>query len=82
VEASETGAQLVKINYGRINYTVTIIVSLFSSIIPLLAIIAMYYVKGTPRRLAVAAGFTIGFAFAVVILTRTKKSEIFAAVVG
>jgi hypothetical protein len=82
VEASEIGAQLVEVNRGRINYAGTIIVSLFSSIIPLLAIIALYYVKGTPRRLGVAAGFTIGFAIALVIFTRAKKSEIFAAVVG
>jgi hypothetical protein len=78
----ETGSNIVIINRGCINFTGTIIAALFSFAIPLLAIITLYYVKGTPERLGVAAGFTLLFAIALVTFTTAKKSEIFAAVAG
>lgn len=56
-----------------------ILVSVISSALPVLAIVALYFVRDTGTRIGAMAGFTILFALALAIFTNARRLEIFAS---
>lgn len=56
-----------------------ILVSVLSSALPVLAIVALYFIRDTGRRIGAMAGFTILFALALAIFTNARRLEIFAS---
>ena len=56
-----------------------ILVTLLSSMIPVAATLALYFVRGMPARLALVAVFMILFCTSLAIFTNGRRIEIFAA---
>ena len=50
-----------------------------SSLLPVLAVIALYSVSEMLTRLGIIALFTVVFALALMVITKAKRVEIFAA---
>lgn len=50
-----------------------------SALLPVIAVLILYYVKPTPDRIYIMLGLTSIFAFALAIFTSAKHHEIFAA---
>lgn len=60
----------------RIN---SVLVSVLSSLIPVMAIVALYFVHTTARRIGVTVAFTTIFAFVLAQFTNARRLEIFAS---
>lgn len=60
----------------RIN---TIIVSVISSALPVLAIVVLYLINTTPGRIGAMVAFTVVFAFCLAAFTDARRLEIFAS---
>ncbi|KAA8643738.1 uncharacterized protein ATNIH1004_010512 [Aspergillus tanneri] len=57
----------------------TVVATTASSILPLLAVLVLWYVKDTVHRILVMIGFTTLFAASLAIFTSARRIEIFAA---
>ncbi|KAH0551432.1 hypothetical protein GP486_007354 [Trichoglossum hirsutum] len=57
----------------------TIAATTLSSILPILAVLVLYFVKSTLKRIGVMIGFTTVFAAALATFTSARRVEIFAA---
>ncbi len=60
----------------------TILVTVVSSAIPVLAIVTLYFVQNTLDRIGVLVAFTIAFALALALFTNATRLEIFATTSG
>ncbi|KAF2144253.1 uncharacterized protein K452DRAFT_223706 [Aplosporella prunicola CBS 121167] len=56
-----------------------IMITIIASILPTIAIIVLYAVKDTWRRVYIMIGFTAAFAFSLAIFTPARRLEIFAS---
>lgn len=56
----------------------TIIISVISSALPVISIVALYYIKTTIQRIGALVAFTVVFAFALATFTNARRLEIFA----
>jgi hypothetical protein len=69
-----------EINDGKLAMIVEIIGCLIASMMPLTAILALYFIKNELTRLFTIIGFTAGFCLAILFLTEgTRQIEVFAA---
>jgi hypothetical protein len=69
-----------EVNDGKLAVIVEIIGSLIASLMPLTAILALYFIKNELTRLFTIIGFTAGFCLAVLFMTEgTRQIEVFAA---
>jgi hypothetical protein len=56
-----------------------IVATTLSSIIPILAILVLYFIKSTSQRIYIMIGFTAVFAAALTTFTSARRIEIFAS---
>lgn len=68
-----------KYHDSHIEVIMNILSTVLSSLLPVVAIVVLYLVQSTARRLAIIAGFTAAFSFLLTIITTAKRSENFAA---
>ncbi|TAQ89112.1 hypothetical protein B7494_g2578 [Chlorociboria aeruginascens] len=61
------------------HYTANILGTLISSLIPIAAIVVLYFVSNMVKRLAIVCTFTAIFSIALSLVTMAKRVEIFAA---
>jgi hypothetical protein len=64
---------------ARLNRVNKFLVTIIASILPIVAIIVLYAVKGTWRRIYVTIGFTTLFAISLAIFSSARRLEIFAS---
>lgn len=64
---------------SRISKIATLVTSVVSALLPVAAVLILFYVKATHDRIYIMLGLTALFAFALAILTSAKHHEIFAA---
>lgn len=57
----------------------TVVVSVLSSILPVLAIVVLYSINTMIKRIGVVVAFTVAFAFALATFTDARRLEIFAS---
>jgi hypothetical protein len=57
----------------------SVVATTASSILPLLAVLVLWYVKNTLHRILVMIGFTAMFTASLAIFTSARRIEIFAA---
>ena len=57
----------------------TFIATILSSMLPLLAVLVLYFVKETLQRIYVMLAFTLTFASSLAIFTSARRIEIFAS---
>ena len=69
---------MYQVDHRRLNQIGFLVATIFSSVIPLVSIIALYFVKNTLKRIGIAAAFTALFAVAVSVFTTARRIEIFA----
>ena len=53
--------------------------TIIASILPIIAIVVLYVVPSTNRRLGILAGFTAIFALILSVVAKAKRSDVFAA---
>lgn len=63
----------------RIAWIVAILSVLISTILLIVAIVVLYFVKPTGARLGIVAAFTVTFAASVGLLTNARRAEIFGS---
>ncbi|KAK4549982.1 hypothetical protein LTR36_002949 [Oleoguttula mirabilis] len=64
---------------SRVSRIATVITSVVSALLPVVAVLVLFYVKATHDRIYIMLGLTALFAFAIAIFTSAKHHEIFAA---
>ena len=57
----------------------SLIVTVISSVFPIVGVIILYFVKDLLARIGIIAGLTAAFSLVLALVTSAKKSEIFAA---
>jgi hypothetical protein len=69
-----------EINDSKLAMVVDVISCLIASLMPLTAILALYFIKNDLTRLFTIIGFTGGFCLAILFMTEgTRQIEVFAA---
>jgi len=57
----------------------TLFATIASALLPIIAILVLYFVKSTLKRIYISIGLTAAFAVAMKLFTDAKKVELFAA---
>jgi hypothetical protein len=70
---------LSEYNDERLLTILQVVITVISSIFPISSIVILYFVNSMPARLGIAAAYTALFSFALALLTRARRVEIFAA---
>jgi hypothetical protein len=68
-----------KYHDAHIEFIMNILSTMLSSLLPVTAIVVLYLVQNTARRLAIIAGFTASFSLLLTVMTTATRSENFAA---
>jgi hypothetical protein len=58
---------------------VNILVTLIASLLPITAIVILYFITNAIVRLGIVVAFTATFSICLILLTNAKRIEIFAA---
>ena len=64
---------------SRVQKVIYILGTVFSAVVPLSSIVALYFVQEMGARLGLVCGFTILFAIVLVLATNARRIEVFAA---
>lgn len=73
------GSPLFKYDDEHVKVTAEILSTAMSSLLPVAAIVVLYLVQNTAKRLAVIAVFTVAFSVGLAIMAAASRSENFAA---
>ena len=57
----------------------TVLISVLSATLPVLSIVALYFIQTTLKRIGAVVAFTIVFAFTLAMCTEARRLEIFAS---
>lgn len=76
---SDLEAQIFVYSDSVLYETINMISTIFSSCIPITAILALYFVEDMGARLGAICGFTVLFSVCLTLVTEARRVEIFAA---
>lgn len=62
-----------------VGFAVDVVGTVISSLFPIVAIVALYFVDQMSARLGIVAAFTAVFSLCLALMTRARRVEIFAA---
>jgi hypothetical protein len=77
--AADVDADLFIFDDAHVRFPMATVSIILSSLLPVLAIIALYSIKSTGLRLGIIALFTAAFSLALVLVTNASRAENFAA---
>lgn len=77
--ASDPDAELYTYDDDHIRFPIAALSTALASVLPIVAIVILYFVTSMGWRLGIMALFTSSFSLALAILTEAKRTEIFAA---
>ncbi|CZR51277.1 uncharacterized protein PAC_01152 [Phialocephala subalpina] len=77
--ADDPESQICNYREGRIAKTMDVLSTVIASMLPITSIVILYFVSNTLDRLGIAVAFTGLFALCLVMTTRARRVEIFAA---
>lgn len=70
---------MVRYKNGHLLKLANLIATIISSVLPITAIVALYYVNRMIVRLVVVAAFTMAFSLILATVTNARRAEIFAS---
>lgn len=79
VRPADDSAGLYNYSDGAITKLSSLVATVLSSVLPIVGVIVLYFVKNTLARIGIIAAMTALFSLCLALLTSAKKSEIFAA---
>lgn len=78
-KAIDPDSGILHYSEGRLLRFNNILISVLGAALPILAIVALYFIKTEGGRIGAMAGFTVVFALALAIFTNARRLEIAAA---